>query len=67
MKNKETTWKECTLVLVILFLFAIGVIGGAGNLCYYGEYVTAIGVLVAGWLALPKAKEYWSKIFSNGD
>jgi len=67
MKNKETTWKECTLVLVILFLFAIGVIGGAGNLCCYGEYVPAIGVLVAGWLALPKAKEYWSKIFSNGD
>lgn len=64
MKNKETTWLECALALVILFLFAIGAIGGAGNLCYYGEYVPAIGVLVIAWLALPKAKEYWDRIFN---
>jgi hypothetical protein len=63
MENKETTWKECILALVILFLFAIGVIGGCGNLIYYGDYIPAIGVLVSGWLALPKAKEYWNEIF----
>lgn len=29
--------------MVILFLYVIGVIGGMGNLFYYGEYVCAFG------------------------
>ena len=64
MTNKErlTMWGKGALELLVLFLYAIGVIGGCGNLCYYGEYVPAIGVLVAGWMALPKAKEYWDKL-----
>ena len=58
-----TKWYKGGTALVILFLYAIGVIGGAGNLFYYHEYVAAIGVLVTGLLAFPKVKQLWEKFF----
>lgn len=53
------------LALIILLLTAIGIIGGAGNLIYLGQYINAFGVLVCGWLAFPKAKEYWKTIIED--
>lgn len=63
MTNKERfiMWGKGALALVILMLYAIGVVGGIGNLCYYHQYVPALGVLVTGVLALPKVKE----VFEN--
>ena len=58
-----TKWYKGATALVILFLYAIGVIGGCGNLCYYHEYVPAIGVLATGVLAFPKVKELCGKFF----
>ena len=51
--------------VIILFLALIGVIGGAGNLIYFGQYVNAIGVLACGWLAIPEVKNYWNKIIGD--
>ena len=53
------------VALIILLLSLIGVVGGAGNLIYFGQYVNAIGVLVCGWLAFPEAKKYWQTIIGD--
>ena len=38
-----------------LLLYARGLINGIGYSCWIGEYVTAIGVVVLGVMALPTA------------
>ena len=52
--------------MVILFLYVIGVIGGMGNLFYFGEYACAFGVAVAGVLGSKKALEILREVI-NGD
>lgn len=59
MTNSERIkmWASGAYKVVILFLYVIGVIGGMGNLFYFGEYVCALGVAVAGVLGSKKALE----------
>ena len=63
--NRTRRAMQVLPLVIILFLALIGVIGGAGNLIYFGQYVNAIGVLVCGWLAFPEAKKYWKTIIGD--
>jgi hypothetical protein len=65
MAYSKKIWLKNITALIILLLSLIGVIGGAGNLIYFGQYVNAIGVLVCGWLAFPEAKKYWQTIIGD--
>jgi len=65
MAYSKKIWLKNMVALIVLFLALIGVVGGTGNLIYFGQYVNAIGVLVCGWLAFPKAKEYWKTIIED--
>ena len=65
MAYSKKIWLKNIIALIVLFLALIGVVGGAGNLIYFGQYVNAIGVLVCGWLAFPKAKKYWQTIIGD--
>lgn len=64
MTNRERflMWGKGAIALVILMLYAIGVVGGIGNLCYYHQYVPAIGVLATGVLAFPTVKRFFKKM-----
>ena len=59
MTNSERIkmWASGAYKVVILFLYVIGVIGGMGNLFYFGEYVCSLGVAVTGVLGSKKALE----------
>ena len=59
-------WASGAYKMVILFLYVIGVIGGMGNLFYFGEYACAFGVAVAGVLGSKKALEILREVI-NGD
>ena len=59
-------WADVLYKMVILFLYVIGVIVGMGKLFYYGEYVCALGVAVAGVLGSKKALEILREVI-NGD
>lgn len=65
MAYSKKIWMKNMLALIILLLTSIGIIGGAGNLIYFGQYINALGVLVCGWLAFPEIKKYWNIIFVN--
>ena len=65
MAYSKKIWLKNIIALIILFLSLIEVVGGAGNLIYFGQYVNAIGVLVCGWLAFPEAKKYWQTIIGD--
>ena len=45
--------------LVMLALYVVGAIGGIGYTLYIGEYVTAVGIAVLAFMALPTAVNYW--------
>jgi hypothetical protein len=53
------------IALIVLMLYVIGVIGGCGNLIYFGQYVPAIGVIITGWLAFPEVNKYWKTIIGD--
>ena len=59
-------WASGAWKVLVLFLYVIGVIGGMGNLFYYGEYVCSFGVAVAGVLGSKKALELLREVI-NGD
>lgn len=65
MAYNKKIWLKNMVALIILLLSLIGVVGGTGNLIYFGQYVNAIGVLVCGWLAFPEAKKYWKIIIGD--
>jgi hypothetical protein len=65
MAYSKKIWLKNITALIILLLSLIGVVGGAGNLIYFEQYVNAIGVLVCGWLAFPEAKKYWKTIIGD--
>ena len=54
---EKLSWSRGFLYLMVLLLYAMGVIGGIGYAIYNGAYPIAVGVAVTGWLALPKVKE----------
>lgn len=54
---EKLSWSKGFLYLLVLLLYAMGVIGGIGYAIYNGAYPIAVGVAVTGWLALPKVRE----------
>ena len=54
---EKLSWFKGFMYLVVLLLYAMGVIGGIGYAIYIGAYPIAVGVAVNGWLAFPKVKE----------
>lgn len=63
--NNIKLWAKGAIPAIILFFALIGVVGGTGNLIYFGQYFNAIGVLACGWLAIPEVKNYWNKIIGD--
>ena len=60
---EKLSWSKGFLYLMVLLLYAMGVIGGIGYAIYNGAYPIAVGVAVTGWLAFPKVKEIFKTIF----
>ena len=60
---EKLSWSKGFLYLLVLLLYAMGVIGGIGYAIYNGAYPIAVGVAVTGWLAFPKVKEIFKTIF----
>ena len=60
---EKLSWSKGFLYLMVLLLYAMGVIGGIGYSIYNGAYPIAVGVAVTGWLAFPKVKEIFKTIF----
>ena len=52
------------LYFILLFLAIIGFLGGIGYAIYSGAYIVAIGVITLGFMAYPRAKEYFNKLIS---
>lgn len=50
--------------LLMCLLWCVGCIGAA-VLTWHGEYPFAIGVIALGYMAFPKAKEYFYKFNDN--
>ena len=48
--------------LLALFLSFIGIIGGIGYTTYEGAYPLAVGIGIAGYMALPKWKELFNDL-----
>ena len=60
---EKLSWSKGFLYVIVLLLYAMGVIGGIGYAIYNGAYPIAVGVAVTGWLALPKVKEIVGILF----
>ena len=50
------------LSFVLLFLWAMGIVGGVGCSFYCYAYPCAIGVAVAAWLSWPKVTELFHNL-----
>jgi uncharacterized membrane protein len=50
------------LYFVLLFLWAMGILGGIGYSIYGGAWPIAVGVVVAGVLSWPKVKSLYNKL-----
>ena len=48
---------------IMLALAVFGLIGGIGYTIWCGAYPIAIGVAALGWMAWPKAVEYYNHLF----
>lgn len=48
------------LCLLLLALYALGVIGGVGYTLYYDLWYVSIGVLTTGILAFDNVRKIWS-------
>lgn len=50
------------VLLIKLFLYLMGAIGGFGYACYYKAYVIAIAVVELAIMAFPTAKKWWKEM-----
>jgi hypothetical protein len=50
------------LSFVLLFLWAMGIVGGIGYSIYGGAWPIAVGVAVAAWLSWPKVTELFHNL-----
>ncbi len=50
------------LSFVLLFLWAMGIMGGIGYSIYGGAWPIAVGVAVAAWLSWPKVTELFHNL-----
>ena len=48
--------------LLVMMLWAMGLIGGAGYCIYKGAYPIALGCIVNAILAFPKVKEFYNDL-----
>lgn len=48
------------LCLLLLALYALGVVGGVGYTLYYGLWPVSVGVLTTGILAFDNVRKIWS-------
>ena len=48
----------------LLFLAAVGVVGGIGYTAYEGAWPIALGVAIDGYMAFPKIKELFKELSS---
>lgn len=48
--------------LILLFLYAMGTIGGIGYACYCKAYLIAIAVAVLAAMAFPTAKKWFNEL-----
>lgn len=49
-------------IFILLFLSAIGILGGVGYTIYNDAWPLAVGLVGAGYLAWPEFKRYWKKL-----
>lgn len=54
--------KKKVLSFVLLFLWAMGIVGGIGYSIYGGAWPIAVGVAVAAWLSWPKVTELFHNL-----
>ena len=47
------------IILLILFLWVMGIVGGIGYSIWQGAWPVAVGVLVCGWLSWPRVVELY--------
>ena len=50
------------LSFVLLFLWAMGIVGGIGYSIYGGAWPIAVGVVVTAWLSWPKVTELFHNL-----
>lgn len=50
------------LSFVLLFVWAMGIVGGIGYSIYGGAWPIAVGVAVAAWLSWPKVTELFHNL-----
>lgn len=50
------------LSFVLLFLWAMGIVGGIGYSIYGGAWPIVVGVAVAAWLSWPKVTELFHNL-----
>ena len=50
------------LYFVLLFLWAMGILGGIGYAIYGGAWPIAVGVAVAGFFSWPTVKSLYNKL-----
>ena len=50
------------LYFALLFLWAMGILGGIGYSIYGGAWPIAVGVAVAAWLSWPKVTELFHNL-----
>lgn len=60
MKQPAT---KLILAFFALLVYAMGVIGGIGNLLYDGHYLFAVCSLAVGVMAFPTAKNFFGEFF----
>ena len=53
---------EKYLYLIILFAYAMGVVGGIGYALYSGAWVIAVAVLILGVMAFPTAWKVYDEL-----
>ena len=50
------------LAFLVLAFAVLGLVGGIGYTAYNGAYFIAVGIIILGYLAYPKAKEMFKSI-----
>lgn len=50
------------LSLILLFVYAMGAIGGTGYAIYSGAYLIAVAVVVLAAMAIPTVVECWKEL-----
>ena len=50
------------LSFVLLFVWAMGIVGGIGYSIYVGAWLISVGVAVAAWLSWPKVTELFHNL-----